>query len=243
MEINLNKLTIDNDGSRLDLENNNVSLQGATFGKVEVFFKDIEMHIIEKIKQYSNGYIFGCIAWFTSENIIDALSKCDNVQIIIQKEDFLRPDFSDLKSNILRSKKYRALYARLKFKTDKYSCSYPINELSVCGDPSVDPVRCVGHFNSDKNRTMPRAHNKFMVFCEATTNGKEAYRPVAVCTGSYNYTINAGNSFENIMYLEDVNGKNEIINAYLKEHHQIFALSESLDWTHNYSEPEFRIGT
>lgn len=32
------------------------------------------------------------------------------------------------------------------------------------------------------------------------------------------------------------------LNDYLKEHHQIFALSEPLDWEHDWTETEYRIG-
>lgn len=241
MEQNLNKLTIDADGSRLNLEDFSVSSVNVTFDKTEVYFKDIEENIVKKIHQYADGYIFGCIAWFTSAPIIEALSQCKHVQILIQKEDFLRPDITDGKSNSSLTKRYRALYDKLRFSSDKYSCAYPIKELSVCGDPTVEPVRCVG--NSDGFRTKPKAHNKFMVFCKSSIDKSIPYVPVAVCTGSYNYTANAVQSFENVVYLEDKTGKNEVISAYLKEHHQIYALSEPLDWTHRYSEPEFRIGT
>ena len=43
-------------------------------------------------------------------------------------------------------------------------------------------------------------------------------------------------------YEEKIN-KNGIINSFLKEHHQIFALSEQLNWTDTWTTPEFRIGT
>jgi hypothetical protein len=37
--------------------------------------------------------VIGCIAWLTNTKIIQALRKVDQgVQIIVQKEDFLRPD-------------------------------------------------------------------------------------------------------------------------------------------------------
>ncbi|MDW7691575.1 hypothetical protein R9C00_17490 [Flammeovirgaceae bacterium SG7u.111] len=128
---------------------------------------------------------------------------------------------------------------------------YPINQLSVCGDPSVDPIRCVGNHNLDKQPAFPRAHNKFLVFCnfikestDDTRKNEEAiYNPVSVWTGSFNLTWNAVNSFENAIYLEDKNGNNPIIMSYLKEHHQIFALSEKIDWRTDWVEPEFRIGT
>jgi hypothetical protein len=252
MEYNLNKLTIDTDGGDEKLVNHNSKLEKVTFEKAEAFFKDIEQNLIEKINEHANGFIFGSIAWLTSEKIINALAKCKNVQILIQKEDFLRPDLGDTADKIERSRKFRNLYSKLIFQHDKFDCDYPIRELSVGGDPDIDAVRCVGNYNSHK-KTMPRAHNKFLVFCEKikessdktrnSVTGESIYKPIAVWTGSFNFTINAENSLENVIYLEDKSGNNPIITAYLKEHHQIFALSEPLDWTQNWSAPEFRIGT
>jgi hypothetical protein len=40
---------------------------------IEVYFKNIENIIIEKIKKYD--IIIGCIAWLTNENILKELSK------------------------------------------------------------------------------------------------------------------------------------------------------------------------
>jgi phosphatidylserine/phosphatidylglycerophosphate/cardiolipin synthase-like enzyme len=63
--------------------------------------------------------------------------------------------------------------------------------------------------------------------------------PYAVWTGSYNFTKNAGMSFENALYIED----QPIVDAYMAEYAQIFSLSEPLDWTSEWSVPEYRIGT
>jgi hypothetical protein len=248
---NLNELSISTDNGVVGLTDHNTLMKNLAFDKVEVYFKNLEKALIQKIVDNSDGFIFGSVAWLTSESIIDALSKCDNVQILIQKEDFLRPDYCDNANEKQRRTKYRRLYAKLKFIHDRYDCVEPICNLSVCGDPTVDPVRCVGNFNFGQKKAMPRAHNKFLVFCKqvkvstsGTRQNKEIiYKSVAVWTGSFNFTANAERSFENAIYLEDTSGGNPIINSYLKEHHQIFALSEPLDWEHEWSEPEYRIGT
>lgn len=248
--MNLNDLKIITDGEPISLLNNNCKTENGKFENIEVFFRELEDNLIEKIKHFENGLIFGSIAWLTSFKILDALAKCKNVQIVLQKEDFLRPDLNVSSKNdwqqTLRSK-----YDNLKFSLDRYDLHYPINELSVCGDPSVDAIRCVGNHNRDKKPAFPRAHNKFLVFCEFITKStdetrrsrEEIYKPISVWTGSFNLTVNAGNSFENAIYLEDKAGDNPIIAAFLKEHHQIFALSEKLDWEKDWIEPEFRIGT
>ncbi len=248
--MNLNKLQIQTDDEPIDLINYNCKLKNTEFDSTEVFFRDLENNLIEKIKCFENGLIFGSIAWLTSFNVLDALARCKNVQIVVQKEDFLRPDLDAASKKgwqqILRSK-----YDKLRFNHDRYDLHYPINELSICGDPSVDPIRCVGNHNRDKKPAFPRAHNKFLVFCEFIKESsdetrrlnEEIYKPISVWTGSYNLTLNAGNSFENAIYLEDKQGDNPIIVNFLKEHHQIFALSEKLDWERDWIEPEFRIGT
>lgn len=245
---NLNRLSIEGSDGPI---NHNTLEKNVVFNKAEVYFRDVETALIQKINENSNGFIFGSVAWLTSESIINALSQCSNTQVLIQKEDFLRPDYGDNLKEKVRRQKYRDLYSRLKFTHDKFDCIAPICNLSVCGDPTIEPVRCVGNFNSDQKKAMPRAHNKFLVFCEQIQESTDftrernepIYKPTAIWTGSFNFTNNAGKSFENGIYLEDKSGDNSIINAYLKEHHQIFALSEPLDWEHDWTEPEYRIGT
>lgn len=238
---NLNYLYIDTDGSGDGtLKDYSVTSTEPHFDSVEAIFKNLESRLLDIIKQFENGAIFGCIAWLTSKPILKALSKCDNVQIIVQKEDFLRPDLEQNKSNKWKAKLH-ILYSDLKCYTERHQFREPMGNLSVCSDPSVDAVRCVGNHNSDKNSAFPRAHHKFLVFCNFDSDGK--YFPVALWTGSFNLTKNATCSFENVLYITDKSGKNNIINAYLNEHHQIFALSEKLDWENEWTTPEFRLGT
>lgn len=252
MQNNLNLLEIPTDHEAgMPLTDHSVCQENANFEAAEAYFKNVEDHLVEKIYKHGEGFIFGSVAWLTSERIIKALAYCDNVQILIQKEDFLRPDFGDTMQEGFRRSKYRALYSTLRFDHDKFDCREPICNLSVLGDCTVDPVRCVGNYNRDTTQPNARAHNKFLVFCEqikdstdeTRTFKEDIYKPVAVWTGSYNFTNNSGNSFENAIYLEDSSGKNPIIEAYLNEHHQIFALSEKLDWESNWVQPEYRIGT
>lgn len=240
-KINLNDLYIDTDGSGDGtLKDYSITSTEPHFDSVEAIFKNLEPRLLDIIKQFENGAIFGCIAWLTSTPILKALSRCDNVQIIVQKEDFLRPDLDQNKSNKWKAD-LRQLYSDLKCNTERHQFREPMGNLSVCGDPTVDAVRCVGNHNSDKTSAFPRAHHKFLVFCNLDSNGK--YFPIALWTGSFNLTKNATYSFENVLYLVDKSGNNNIINAYLNEHHQIFALSEKLDWENEWTTSEFRLGT
>jgi len=250
--MNLNNSEIPTDENSIKLQNNNTQLNNYTIEKIEVFFKNLEEALIEKIHQYKDGAIFGSVAWLTSKKIIDALSTCRNVQIVVQKEDFLRPDLGEEKSKEEWKKELWDRYSKLRCDLYRYNCRNPINSLSIAnGNPQIDPIRCVGNYNRDKTSAFPRAHNKFLVFCDLISNPSEysidnnnsAYVPKAVWTGSFNLTWNATNSLENALYLEDSSNKNNIIEAYLNEHHQIYALSEQLNWSASWIAPEFRIGT
>jgi phosphatidylserine/phosphatidylglycerophosphate/cardiolipin synthase-like enzyme len=95
-------------------------------------------------------------------------------------------------------------------------------------------VRCCGIH--DEKRATPRCHHKFVVFADAEGSG---LRPVSVWTGSFNFTQNAVRSFENAVIISNPG----IINAYIEEFEQVLALSEPLNWKHEYVDPEYRIGT
>jgi len=63
--------------------------------------------------------------------------------------------------------------------------------------------------------------------------------PYAVWTGSFNFSQNANNSFENALYIQNP----DIAWAYFCEYAQILALSEPLEWDLDWSAPEWRIGS
>lgn len=221
------------------LKDHSTSMRIKNFDNVEVYFKDIENKLIDTIDRYKHGAIFGSVAWLTSIPILNALSKCNDVQIIVQKEDFLRPDLDQ--SGDKWKAELRQHYNNLKCDMNRYDFQEPICNLSVCDPSEVKAIRCLGNNNKDKSPANPRAHNKFLVFCDVRRF--KGYYPVAVWTGSFNFTKNATKSFENALLLEDWDGDNPIMQAYLKEHHQLFALSEPLNWEDEWFSPEYRLGT
>jgi hypothetical protein len=226
-------------------EDYSTKINSPKFDTVETHFRNIEDLLINKIIEYKNDLIIGCVAWLTSFRILDALAQCKNVQIVVQKEDFLRPDIetkdrNDWK-NTLRNK-----YLKIKCEMGRYQFAEPMKYLSFACDSTVEGIRCVGNHNSEKNPAFPRMHNKFLVFCKTSGNENSEdfnYWPVSLWTGSFNLTQNATYSLENVICLTDESGKNELIKSYLNEHHQIFSISENLNWESNWIEPEFRIGT
>lgn len=231
----LNIFQLENDGNYPGnlTDNSTTSDSGVT-----VFFRNIEGQLLRRIKEADA--VFGAVAWLTSYTILDALAELNNVSIVVQKEDFLRPDIgvsSDFK-NTLRTK-----YNALKCSLTRYSLSNILSRVSVCGDPSITPVRCVGNHNWEKKPAFPRMHNKFLIFAKVEEGeegpGNETVTPYAVWTGSFNLTKNATMSLENALYITD----KEIVKAYFAEYGQIAAMSEELDWRSNWVAPEWRIGT
>lgn len=207
-------------------------------GTVRAIFRDLEAVLIAEIERAD--YVYGCVAWLTSEPILRALAQKQGVQIVVQKEDFLRPDL-EARSSWARS--LRAMYDALKNPIDRYGVSGRTHFMSSCRDPSIDAVRCVGNHNLSKQPAFPRAHHKFVLFGNLVKEEGDDYqpyvRPYAVWTGSFNFTKNAGRSFENAVILTDP----FIVAAYEHEWSQILALSEPLDWETVWAAPEWRIGT
>lgn len=212
--------------------------------KVEVCFRDIEARLVNKINQYK--CVVGCVAWLTNERILKALANLDFVSIIVQKEDFLRPDSNNTYDS---GKKLRQLYSQLPL---FYKISLPgmASHLSYGSDggEAYPAVRCAGIYNENRKAASPRMHHKFLVFCESKSpildefgysSNDWNYTPKEVWTGSFNLTENGINSLENIVIISS----EEIAWAYYHEWTQVLAISEPLDWTEPYVEPEWRLGT
>jgi hypothetical protein len=168
--------------------------------------------------------------------VLNALATKKAVGIVVQKEDFLRPDSGDW-----WQKRQREAYTKLPRFT-RHSLAQT-GHYDYLGSPESDAVRCVGSHNTSKSAAFPRMHNKFLVFCRASMVDAEStydtYKPYAVWTGSFNLTHNASNSLENAVLIRD----EKISTAFLDEFGLIFGLSEKLDWSQAWSAPEYRIGS
>jgi phosphatidylserine/phosphatidylglycerophosphate/cardiolipin synthase-like enzyme len=208
----------------------------AADARVDVVFRNHRARLIEEIGRSS--VVLGCVAWLTDGHVLDALARRDHVSIVVQKEDFLRPDLGGQRAQTLR-----AQYARLPSPILRYSLPGGVSHLSYACDPSIEPVRCVGNHNRQRRPAWPRMHNKFLIFCDQVSSGDEDSGldviPRRVWTGSYNISYNAAASWENAVLIES----EEIADAYTREFAQILAFSEQLDWTTDWVEPEYRIGS
>ncbi len=260
--LNLNLTEVDNtDGYPYKRQ---VSASSAD-GSIRVFFDDLETRLIEQINRAD--VVIGCVAWLTNGAILDALARKKGVSLIVQKEDFLRPDMAQRPewTAYLRDK-YNRLPATLDRVYDFEGLTPLFQLLCQLGDYSLEAVRCVGNYNRDKKPAFPRAHHKFVVFCKSQTARIEAVptfreietetgfsfeqtgernvsikalKPYAVWTGSFNFTENATASLENALLISDP----AIVRAYVDEYAHVMALSEELDWTADWVAPDYRIGT
>ncbi len=220
------------------LEDPSISNKGIT-----VVFRDQAQFLVREIKK--SKLVLGCVAWITDDDIIDALRVPDyGCALICQKEDFLRPDRA-INSFEFRAKLQRG-YEKLGCGIERYFLPEPAASLSTGADPTVDPIRCVGNHNSEKNPAFPRMHNKFCIFADVVEEPspygdflQPVIKPYAVWTGSCNWSKTAGHSFENGIFIED----SVIVKAYATEWANIFCLSEPLDWESEWVCPEYRIGT
>lgn len=213
--------------------------------KITVHFR----HLAERVMEYIGDadLVLGCVAWLTHVGILNALSKKD-AALVVQKEDFLRPDLS---ATGFWKRELQNRYAAIKCSPTRYDFPGLISSLNTMMlYQTVDGVRCVGNYNRDKHPAFPRMHNKFLVFCRTRVRKSQpTFRawgdtgtiitPYAVWTGSFNFTNNAVRSLENALYLTN----RTIARAYYDEFSHIYSLSEPLDWTKDWCEPEYRIGT
>jgi hypothetical protein len=217
---------------------------GLTQGTNTLIFRDHRSALIREITR--SKIVFGCVAWLTDPEILRSLCRPQyGCAIVIQKEDFLRVDESEINARsweVDLRRNYEALHCSL----ERFNLPTPANELSTLSDPTVDPVRCVGNHNAEKNPASPRMHNKFAVFADVIEEFDERYgvnfqrvKPYAVWTGSCNWTVTSGRSFENAVLIHDP----KIAKAYLTEWSNIFCLSEPLDWESPWVTPQYRIGT
>ncbi len=205
----------------------------------------------------SADVVLGCVAWLTEPRVLEALSGLAGVSLVVQKEDFLRPE-------CLNKAELRAAYQRL-HGISRHAAPGLASSLSVGGEPELDAVRCVG-VRPERSKTTPKMHHKFGVLCRrspgpmpcqwwwkgwrpagvlpdcACSSGGDCTtwpEPYAVWTGSFNWTFNATRSLENAIVLTDPT----IVQAYVNEWAHVVSLSEPLDWSSEYVYPEWRIGT
>jgi len=186
--------------------------------QIKPVFRNIEESLIEEINKHT--LVVGCVAWLTSEPILEALQG-KQVQFVLQQEDWLRPDSDDW-----TMQKQRRLYDKLTGINNFYasvstSWSGTIAPIYLCGKPKT------------KTRYQPRMHHKFILFGnEYDSSIPEPFN--LLWTGSYNITKNATHSLENGIFIKNA----EIIEAYRQEWRQVLLSSVRVQdkwWDKEYS--------
>jgi hypothetical protein len=228
------------DGPDVPLNNAPVAADGC---RVTAMFGNLEESLCDLIRRAD--FVLGCVAWLTNKSVLHSLAvPREGVQIVVQKEDWLRPDYSTSFRESWKSG-LRELYDDLECCIDRYSLSEMLGMpvLSMNADSDEDAVRCAGNHNSAKHPAFPRMHHKFFVFCDVWRDAEYQMpcriSPRAVWTGSFNPTANGTRSRENAVLIESA----ELAAAYAREWFQVYAISEPLDWESQWCEPQYRIGT
>ncbi|WIE80878.1 phospholipase D-like domain-containing protein [Curtobacterium sp. MCSS17_016] len=177
--------------------------------------------ITDKLLDFIRGSdaIVGCVAWVTNRDVIGALAERP-VALIVNKEYALRS--TDRK---VHSQRQRQNLSELRGGLRRQDFPAPLRDIPT-GPDSIEPVRCVGHITRGTAGNTPLMHSKFIVRLQ---RGK----PVAVWTGSFNFTVNAASNVENVVEIHD----KVIAQAYLDEFARIAALSEPLEFKAGKADP------
>jgi len=218
--------------------------------KIDVFMGNVVPDLVQKLKDERYSVVFGCVAWLTHEGVLKGLA--DKIaQVVVQKEDFLRPDLpARAGAPPMDKARLRTLYYDIRgIDRNQFGLGMNCN-----GDPDTEGVRCVG-YSKDAGRGRPVMHNKFLVFGELEVENHYggyddkgeleivcqsfSFVPKAVWTGSANLTSASEANAENAMWIES----QKVAMVYYREWKRMLVMSEPLDWDSDYVAPEYRYGT
>lgn len=195
---------------------------------VEVFFRDLKDRLLEQIS-YAD-MVIGAVAWITDLDILAALAQKETL-LVVQKEDFLRPD---LKSTLTASDKatlHQAYDALKPFDGRKV----PVGPFDQALYPEklahLAPVRSFGYCVPTQMYRVPKMHNKFLAFLQHDES--DTYQPTSVWTGSLNFTAMSLNSLENAIVVRDP----KIAEAFICEAQIIYIKGDPLNWESDWINP------
>ena len=196
---------------------------------VEVFFRNLKERLLEQIA--AANMVIGAVAWITDLDILAALAQKETL-IVVQKEDFLRPD---LKSTLSDSDKamLQGAYEALRPFDGR---NVPVGPFDQALNPDMlshlAPVRCFGYCVPTQMYRIPKMHNKFLAFLQHDEY-YDTYQPKSVWTGSLNLTAMSLSSLENAIVIHDP----KIAEAYICEAQIIYLRSDPLDWKSHWVNP------
>lgn len=118
IQSNLNTSSVElSDKSTYILKNTNLTTE-----KISVFFRDIKTHLIKEIEWADK--VYGCVAWITDGDILNALSKKKECALVVNKEEFMYPTSSkcwdSLKEKLRSIPKFVVMNEYNEWKRDGY---------------------------------------------------------------------------------------------------------------------------
>ena len=206
---------------------------------VHVYFDELQQHLAQWINRYEATA--GCVAWLTDPAVMDALISKEEASIVINKEDFKRPDHrvgTDYGEKLKTLESGKSLFGHGYAGEGAVSHDY-LDRMSVACAMGMQRVRCAGGPPGQSGEMRPTMHHKFFVFGEIEEDEERRFAPKAVWAGSYNPTLNAARSFENATVMVGEEASEPFLNEFVT----IWSLSEPIDWSSKYMEPELRFGT
>jgi hypothetical protein len=208
------------------LKNNSVSktiIQNVT--RVTLLYDNILHDLVNLIETHQrdicrgNLCIIGCMAWLSHPGVIEALSKCLGISILVNDEDY---------SFWGRGVAKRLYHTLPKFQQPFHMVFRGVNtplahlEKENNGSSSFAAVRMIGNgrlpdpegetkYGFKRGNLM---HTKYLVFCEWDYQNGGQFRPYALWTGSINTTTKAQFNMENAQFFEDANVAQSFFNNY-----------------------------
>ena len=122
-------------------------------GRVVAIFNDLAEACAEFVA--GADAVVGCVAWLTNPTVLRTFAKLPAISLIVQKEDFLRPDSG------ASDEELRAAYTML-HGLDRELLPQSRDIAYAWGD-KIEPVRCVGIENHTQRKAVPRMHHKYLV--------------------------------------------------------------------------------
>ena len=188
---------------------------GVSDDAVTVVFRDIAARLVAIIDECGSEHLIDvCFAWLTHAAILDALARAKargaTIAVLVQKEDFLRPDAGSAHSRRQWTQRLRRAYNAIGTlmagdftrgdgeSIDILFGAYVGEACAISLGPgrSIDDeaarsldgfnypiaaVRCVGNHNADNSPSFPRMHNKFVVVSQLQ---RQQQHDVLLCKGS-----------------------------------------------------------
>lgn len=201
---------------------------------ITVSFDENVEYVCSKIKK--SQVVVGCAPWFSNKRIIKALSNVsDGISIILDKStlnQYIRSNSAScLDVNEVKQFYFEPLPIKISSLPTDFNYT-PIDAESI----NKCAFRVIGRDQSQQEyKTF--FHYKFLVFCEITKSQNiiQDISPKSVICGSFNFSENAAESREALLYIEN----SDVALEFYDEWARAFILSENVENFGEELNPEF----